>query len=137
MKWLVLIVLTLAGVGCSSTGTISGASSRHFDTAFEEVDAKVREIYPPVLVPATIRDGDQKLTIKRDELSRDRQVMIVLQAIPAEAGRTTILLDGNVASGCNVSVQVSKSKKSVLLPVRDEEQEKAVLDNIAEALNKK
>jgi len=118
------IILLLGAVGCASEST-----SRRFDISYEAADAKLRQAYPPTLTPA------QNTTIKRDEVSHDRQERIVINQLePQPSQRTEIMLDGSGNSGCEVSVQVSKSKKSVIFPSRDTDQERDVLNKIAEVL---
>ncbi|CAN5568145.1 hypothetical protein BH10PLA1_BH10PLA1_09810 [soil metagenome] len=131
MKFAIVSAILLFGtVGCASEAT-----SRKFDVSFETADTKLRSLYPPVLLPAAPKsDANVTITIKRDELSKDGQERIVLSQIePQPSERIEITLD-SAGSGCEVSVQVSKSKKSVVFPSRDQDEEIAVLERIANAL---
>jgi len=118
-------------VGCASQAT-----SRKFDVSFEQADAKLRELYPPALLPVAPKsDANGRITIKRDELGKDGQERIVLSQIePQPSKRIEITLDGGKESGCEISVQVSRSKKAVVFPSRDQGEEENVLDRIANAL---
>ena len=124
MRMWILAIAMLGLVGCSASP--GNSLTRRFDVGLDQVNAKLRQVYPPTLSGPT--------TIKRDELSHDQQVLIVVQETERPS-KTAITLVGQ-GNACDVSVQSSVSKKSVLLPSRDAEREQAEMNKIAAALKK-
>jgi hypothetical protein len=120
-----ILAIAMLAVGCSASP--SNSTTRRFDISLDQADIKLRQLYPASLSGPT--------TIKRDELSHDQQELIVVQETE-HPRKTAITLVGQ-GNACDVSVQSSVSKKTVLLPSRDMEYEQAEMNRIAEALNKK
>lgn len=144
MRTFLSMAALLLLVGCSS-----GNSARQFDVGFDQVEPKLRKLYPPILVGqannTALLNIDQAqhakfvgpiVTVRRNELFDSPQVQIVIvDGAESSDRRTQIMLSsGPTANQCTVDVVASKSKKSVVFPSRDKEFEAAVLDDISAAL---
>lgn len=145
MKWMALIVLMFAGVGCGSQATV-----QKFDVPFSQAEKTLRTLYPPAFgsMPVDkLPTGAAKfegafVDIRRDEMTSGKQVVQVREWAHINKfdnpplHRTTVVLKA-LSHGCEVEVQSPNSNKAVLLPSRDEAYEQNQMNQIAEALNKK
>jgi hypothetical protein len=120
--------------GCATSGG-PGGTSRQFDVSLTKANAAVQSLYPSQLEWAPLADGEGRaVRIRRDELSRDGEVIVLAEENGASNLRTRIVLTSIAPQRTKVSVQASRSKKSVLLPDRDQALETAKLDAIAEQI---
>jgi hypothetical protein len=130
-------------VGCSSSVT------QQFNVPFGQAEAKLREMYPPVLSPAPdnvnllnvsktqqARFVGPTVRVRRDEVYDEPKERIVIDEGELSPVRTTeiTLTQADSAGACDISVQSSKSKKSALFPSRDKAFEAAVMQDISAAL---
>jgi hypothetical protein len=121
--------------GCASSGGV-GASSRQFDVSLAQADAAVKSLYPSQLEWSLLTStSDGSVRIRRDELSQEGEVVVLAEQRSASPVKTRIVLKSVGPQRTEISVQASRSKKSVLLPDRDASLEAAKLNAIAEQLS--
>jgi hypothetical protein len=134
MTRLAIAAVALLLVGCASGGGV-GSTSRQFDVSLSQADAAVRALYPSQLewAPLSGSNGGE-VRIRRDELTQDGVVVVLVEERSASPAKTRIVLSSRSPQRTEIAVQASRSKKTVLLPDRDQALESAKLDAIAERL---